>query len=174
MDHLRVYIMRHNPEAFKFYVWVVLRQGHVQFGRVFYSMPTLAEKCGLTVRTVQRACRVLEAKGWLVITRRQHPAGDPTSHLFQPVVAFQTARAEEPVAGSHMSARSPPTPIADRHPTSYPQPQTRDAATVSEISASSDPGIIASQNDQQPGFKEPARYTWLEWGISAPHKVVNW
>jgi len=155
-------------------VWVVLRQADVKFGRVFYSMPTLAQKCGLTVRTVQRACRVLEAKGWLHITRRQHPAGDPTSHLFRPLIGFHQASPAVSNEAVEASDESPPTPTADHHPATYPQPKPPTDSTLSEDLGASDPGILASQNDKQPDPALPARHTWLEWGISAPHKVVNW
>lgn len=158
-------------------VWVILRQAHVQFGRVFYSMPTLAKKCGVTVRTVQRACRVLETKGWLVITRRWHPAGDPTSHLFEPVLALKSSPPLEtpsPGAAAETLPMSPPSPIADHHPAGYPQPETPHDSADSAVSPRSDPGISASQNDKQHQASAPARHTWLEWGLSAPHRVVNW
>jgi len=156
-------------------IWVVLQRAAVQFGRVFYSMPTLAKKCGIAVRTAQRACRILEARGWLVITRRQHPAGDPTTHLFEPVVAFrrQAESSPSPTPVADASEPTPPPAITDHHPSVCKENANPPCMPDSPSTAAGDPGIFASQNETPQETSPPGRETWLEWGITAPHKVVN-
>lgn len=52
-------------------------------GEAWPAVSTLAEQCGVSVRTVQYSLRRLVELGELEVEPRVHPKGDPTSNLYR-------------------------------------------------------------------------------------------
>ncbi|PSR27337.1 MAG: hypothetical protein C7B46_19515 [Sulfobacillus benefaciens] len=144
-------------------LWTFLRNSQRKMPYVYYSVPTIARHLGLSVRTVQRACRDLEMAGLLIIKSRQDPRHhDPTSNLYFPRFVWYSASPQSPSV-------SPPLPSACHHPERLDTPEIRPTQDVADSAR----GAIKIQGQAVRKIELPSPPRLLAMGIENPEAVVS-
>lgn len=124
------------PTTQKF-VLVALCDSANDQGECYPSVPTLAEKCSMGVRTVQEAIVALEAVGCL---RREFRAGRSTVYWLDPAAELSTTPAPAASRASRIPQEPHPTPAgAAPPPPQEPHPTPAPAAPITVNEPSVEP-----------------------------------
>ena len=139
---------------------------------IVFSVKTLAREIHYHPRSVQRACRLLEARGLLIVKRRQSLRSDPTSNLYIPTWhPYRAPAATSPVATKRTTDSTDHlVPLSSSEPR-HPAVDTAQEASSHESDPVTLPGGATTICHHPFADAEPETLTASTLDVSAPDTI---